>query len=249
MKMLQNIIILFFILYTLGISGCKYFDTDNNEPIIPAEESYAKGEILLEEKKYSTAAKEFSNIYFQHPGNPITPYAEFMEAYCLYKAKKYLEAIDVIKEFIELHPGNKYLSDAYYLQISCYMNEISDVDHDQESTIKAMNLAEIFIKKFPHSKYINQVKSELYLLQDYVTGHDISIGNYYMRKNDPIAAISRYQSAKRRFPTSIYHAESIYRLAQASKALGIKSDEYFYTNLLKTQYPNSRWLSINADKK
>lgn len=236
--MLQNILILFLVLSTFVTSGCKSLYLDDQEKLVPAQDSYAKGEILMNEKKYSKAAKEFSKIYFQHPGNKITPYAEFMEGYCLYKAKEYLQAVDVLKEFISLHPSNKYLIDAYYLQIISYAKEISGVDNDQENTINAMELAKDFIKKFPKSKYINNVKQLLVLLEDYITGNDISIGNYYMNKKDPIAAISRYQVAKRKFPSSIYNAEAIYNLAQASKALGLKEEEDFYLNLLSKQHSN-----------
>jgi outer membrane protein assembly factor BamD len=47
---------------------------------------------LLEAGKYKKAAEEFEKVYFQHPGDPLTPQAELMEAYSLYLDGKYEDA-------------------------------------------------------------------------------------------------------------------------------------------------------------
>ena len=227
MQMLLNYISILFLILSLFISGCKNFSTEEKAIIVSAEESYALGEKFLSEKKFRKAAKEFSKVYFQHPGNPITPYAEFMEAYAMYKAKEYLSAVDILKEFIALHPSNPYIIDAYYLQILSYANEGNDVYRDQENNLNAILLAEAFLRNFPNNKYTNNVKLQLKLLQDYITGHELVVGNYYINQNDPIASILRYQSAKRRYPNSVYNAESLYRLTISCKALGLKEDEKF----------------------
>jgi outer membrane protein assembly factor BamD len=226
----------------LLVSGCKSSKIED-EPIIPVAELYASGEKFLKEKKFKAAAKEFEKIYFQHPGSEFTPYAELMEAYSLYKSKQYLSCIDVLTAFTQLHPANEYLDYVYYLKILSYLAETTDVYHGQESVRQAKMIAEGFIVRFPNSKYLPEVKNKLKLLNDYLSGHEIVVGNYYIAKNNPIAAILNYQRAKVDYANNVYTAEAIYRLAMTSKMFGLTEEESFYSNELKTKYPNSYWLN------
>lgn len=242
--MLRNYIIKLFAILLIFITGCKKFDLDTPEIIIPAVESYYKGEELINNKNFNKAAKEFSLIYFQHPGAKITPYAEFMEAYCLYKSKQYLSAIEVLNAFIEMHPSHPYIADAYYLVILSYLNEASDIYHNQEYILNAKIVAEAFLRSFPDNKYVKNVQHQLEIIKNYIIAHEIVIGNYYIEKNNPIASLLRYQNAKRQYPNSSYHPEALYRLVVTCQMLGLDKDTNFYKNELQAKHPNSYWTKI-----
>ena len=83
------------IIVSLALASCKSKLKDN-EDITPAQELYSKGIKELESGEYKKASAEFEKVFFQHPGNTITPQAELMQAYSLYLAGEYEESADIL---------------------------------------------------------------------------------------------------------------------------------------------------------
>lgn len=228
-----------FILVIIALSACK--SKLQEEEIIPAQQSYDAGVALLQKGEYAKAAEHFEKVFFQHPGNEITPYAELMQAYSLYLAGDYDESSDVLDIFIKLHPRHQDIAYAYYLQALDYYVQVSNVQLDQSRTRFAKEGFEEIINRFPLSKYATDAALKLDLVNDHLAGKEMLVGRYYLSKKNPIAAVKRFQNVVDQYETTSHAEEALYRLVETNLMLGLKNEATKYAEVLGHNYPNGHW--------
>jgi len=234
-KLLSYIIIL-----GLSLSSCTKKKTDD-DLILPSSTLYDEGVVLLEQKKYSKAADEFARIFYQNPSDSLSPQSELMQSYALFLAGNYDEAIDVLDVFIKLHPMNEDIAYAYYLKSLSYYMQISSVQLDQSRTLLAKENFEDVIKLFPYTKYAIDAALKIDLANDHLAGKEIDIGRYYLKRQNPIAAINRFQKVVTLYQTTSHLPEALYRLVESYLMLGLVDDAKKYAAVLGHNYPNSSW--------
>ncbi|KAJ6644990.1 DNA repair protein RecN [Pseudolycoriella hygida] len=160
--------LLFYIITaSLILSSCKSKKVDE-DLIVPINELYGEGVALLEKRKYSKAAEQFSRIFYQDPGNKATPQAELMQSYSLFLAGQYEEAVDVLGTFIQLHPMHEDIAYAYYLKALCYYMQISSPQLDQSRTLLAKESFEDVINLFPSTRYATDSSLKIDLVNDHL---------------------------------------------------------------------------------
>jgi len=233
--------LLFYTITTcLILSGCKTKKTDE-DLIVPAPELYNDGLILLEKQQYLKAAEEFSRIFYQDPGNKMTPQAELMQSYSLFLACQYEEAIDVLDSFINLHPMHEDIAFAYYLKALSYYMQISNVQLDQSRTFLAKKSFEDVTTLFPKTNYSIDAALNIDLVNDHLAGKEMDVGRYYLMQNNPIAAINRFQIIVDDYQTTSHIPEALYRLVESYLMLGISNEAKNYAAVLGHNYPDSTW--------
>lgn len=229
----------------LALTNCT--SKGKEEVTLTAAEYYNQGTNLLENGKYDKAAKQFSKIYFRHPGSEIAPEAELMEAYSLYLSREYEEAEDVLDVFIQLHPEHSSVSYAYYLKALTYYMQISPTYLDQERTFQAKAALEEVITNFPHTKYAIDAELKLDLVNDTLAGADMNIGRFYLAQNNPIAAIDRFKSVVNNYSTTLHVQEALHRLVESYNIIGLKDEAIKYGAVLGHNYPDSSWFRKSFD--
>jgi outer membrane protein assembly factor BamD len=232
--------LLTFVTVLLLITGCKTKKTDD-ETIIPVNTLYETGVNFLQQKKYDKAATEFEKIFFQHPGSSLTPQAELMQAYSLYLEGQYDQAIDVLDIFIKLHPRHEDIAYAYYLKAISNYTQISDVKLDQSRTRYAKEDFEEVITRFPATKYAIDSALKIDLVNDRLAGGEMMVGRYYLKKRNPIAAMSRFQTVIDLYDTTSHAEEALYRLVEANVMLGLTDEAQKYAATLGHNYPSGEW--------
>lgn len=240
MKLAKLLNVLFIV--GLSLSGCKS-NKSSDETVTPISTLYSEGITLLENKKYKKAAEEFGKVFYQHPGNEFTPQAELMQAYSLFLASQYEEAVDVLDIFINLHPANVDIAYAYYLKALSYYMLISDVNHDQSRTFLAKDSFEEVIARFPNTKYAIDSSLKIDLVNDHLAGKELTIGRFYLKKQNPMAAINRFEEVIDSYQTTSHCAEALYRLTESYMMLGLTDEAMKYASVLGHNYPNSQWYS------
>lgn len=231
---------LYLIIMISSLCSCKSKNIDD-ELIIPAEQLYNESVLLLNKTKYSKAADGFGQIFLQHPGNPITPQAELMHAYSLFRAAQYDEAADVLDIFIKLHPMNIDIAYAYYLKALSYYMQISNIELDQSRTKLAKISLEDVITRFAGSKYAIDAALKIDLVNDHLAAKEMDIGRYYLHTRNPIAAIPRFQNVIQQYQTTAHTAECLYRLVVSFTSLGLRDEAKKYAAVLGYNYPESNW--------
>lgn len=228
-----------FILLALGLSACKSKLKD--EPIVPAQESYDSGMVQFNKGEYKKAAEHFERVFFQHPGNEITPRAELMQAYSLYLASEYDEAADVLDIFIKLHPRNEDIAYAYYMKALSNYAQVSEVKLDQSRTRYAKEGFEELIRRFPGTKYAIDAELKMDLLDDHLAGKEMLVGRYYLKRKNPIAAMKRFQTVIDEYKTTMHAEEALYRLIETNLMLGLTDEAKKYAVVLEHNNPSGMW--------
>jgi outer membrane protein assembly factor BamD len=237
---IKSIILSLSLAAVMLLTGCSKKKA-NDEVVIPAGELYQNGIRLLQDHKYSKAADEFEKIFFQHPGNIITPQAELMQAYSLYLAADYDIAYDVLDVFIKLHPRHEDIAYAYYLKAMANYAQISSVKLDQSRTKLAKADFEMLINRFPGSKYAVDGALKLDLIDDHLAGKEMLVGRYYLKKRNPIAAIQRFQTVINGYATTMHTQEALYRMVESNVMLGLFDEAQKYAAVLAHNFPESSW--------
>ncbi len=173
----------------------------------------------------------------------MTPQAELMQAYSLFLAAQYEEAVDVLDMFIKLHPANVDIAYAYYLKALSYYMLISDVNHDQSRTFLAKDSFEDVIAKFPNTKYAIDSSLKIDLVNDHLAGKEMMVGRFYLKKKNPMAAINRFEEVIDNYQTTSHSVEALYRLAESYMMLGLPDEAKKYASVLGYNYPDSQWYS------
>ncbi len=238
MKILNHITI--FSIICMSFTACKNKVTDP-DLVIPVATLYAEGLELMEKGKYTKAAQEFEKIFFQHPGKEITPKAELMQAYCLYLDGENEESIDVLDIFIKLHPRHESVAYAYYLKALNSYVQISDIELDQSNTRFAQESLQEIVDKFPNTDYAKDAQLKIELVQDRLAAKNMDIGRYYLNKQNPIAAIKRFQIVASKYSGTSHAPEALYRLVEANSMLGFKEEAASHHAILEKNHSDSDW--------
>jgi len=140
--------------------------------------------------------------------------AMLMQAYANYRSTDYEESIATAQRFIGLHPGNESTPYAYYLIAMNYYDQIYDVGRDQATTVNAEAALQQVVRRYPDSDYARDVT------HDHLAGKEMSIGRYYLRENQQLAAIGRFKNVVKNYETTSQTEEALHRLVEAYTSLG-----------------------------
>jgi len=228
----------------IALSGCSVFK--KKAPTLayqerPVELLYDVGADRLDHHQWAEAVNYFREVERQHPYSEWSRRAILMTAYAHYEANDYPDAIADAERFIGLYPGNVSTPYAYYLKAICYFEQIVDVGRDQAATEQAQAALTDVIKRYPHTEYALDARLKLDMVLDQLAGKEMTIGRYYLRAGDPIAAIGRFQTVISRYQTTSHAPEALYRLVEAYLTLGLPAEAVKDGAVLGFNYPGDIW--------
>jgi len=229
------------VLVALALAGCggKTKDLDYQERSVYEIYSQALG--YLDEGKYKEAAQYFDEVERQHPYSVWATKAKLMAAYSLYQNNKYDDAVNALDRFIAVHPGNRDVVYAYYLKALCYYEQIADVQRDQELTQKALDSLQDVVTRFPGTTYARDARLKMDLTRDHLAGQQMSIGRFYERRVQYLAAINRYKNVVDQYGDTSHSPEALERLTECFVSLGLIGEARKVAAVLGYNYPGSEW--------
>jgi outer membrane protein assembly factor BamD len=207
----------------------------------PIEQIYADGWTLINRQDWLNAGRQFDEVERQHPYSVWARRAVLMSAYCYYQGNRYDESIDAAGRFIQLHPGNKDVPYAYYLKAVSLYEQIGDVERDQGKTEDALTALQDLIQRFPDTEYARDARLKVDLTRDHLAGREMTIGRFYLRQGEYIAAINRFHSVIDKYQTTTHTPEALERLTEAYLALGVVKEAQTSAAVLGYNYPGNRW--------
>ena len=237
-----NLLSLFIVLITVVACGGGDKSLDENfEPDKPVETLYNEASAEMDAKNYQRAFTLFNEVERQHPYSQWATRAQLMAAYAAYEGQSYNESILALDRYIRLHPGHKDIDYAYYLKALNFYHQISDVGRDQEMTQLARESFQSLLRVYPNSKYARDARLKLDLVLDHLAGKEMSIGRYYLVRNQYSAAIKRFLNVVRNYQTTTHTPEALHRLVEAYLSLGIREEAVRVASVLGYNYPGSAW--------
>jgi outer membrane protein assembly factor BamD len=229
---------------TLAISGCGLFKKKKPDLAYqerPVELLFSVGADHLDHHQWNDAVNYFREVERQHPYSEWSRRAILMTAYAHYEANDYAEAIADSDRFISLYPGNANTPYAYYLKAICYFEQIVDVGRDQASTGDAQAALREVVKRYPNTEYAADARLKMDMTNDQLAGKEMTIGRYYLRNGNPIAAIGRFHNVVDQYQTTSHTPEALYRLVEAYMTLGLTGEAAKNAAVLGFNYPGDVW--------
>jgi outer membrane protein assembly factor BamD len=228
----------------VALSGCSVFK--KKKPTLayeerPVELLFTVGADDLDRHQWNDAVNYFREVERQHPYSEWSRRAILMTAYAHYEANDYEEAIADSDRFIALYPGNASAAYAYYLKAICYFEQITDVGRDQAFTENAQVALTDVIKRYPNTEYAQDARLKRDMVMDQLAGKEMTIGRFYLRAGDTIAAVGRFRTVVDRYQTTSHAPEALYRLVEANLNLGLLHEATMDGAVLGYNYPGDVW--------
>lgn len=207
----------------------------------PVELLYNTGADRLDRGLWRQAVDYFGEVERQHPYSVWARRAILMTAYAHYQANDYAEAIADADRFLAQAPGNPAAVYAYYLKAICYFEQIVDVGRDQAATGQALSALQEVIQRYPDSEYAKDARLKVDMVRDQLAGKEMTVGRYYLRNGDTLAAVGRFNTVVTRYETTSHTPEALYRLVEAYLTLGLAEEAKRNGAVLGFNYPGTVW--------
>ncbi|MET0273930.1 MAG: outer membrane protein assembly factor BamD [Phenylobacterium sp.] len=207
----------------------------------PVELLYATGADRMDRGLWSQAVDYFQEVERQHPYSEWSRRSILMQAFAHYQANNYVEAIADADRFISLYPGNQAAAYAHYIKAVCYFEQIVDVGRDQAATGQALaNLCEV-TQRYPRTEYAADARLKIDMVNDQLAGKEMTIGRWYLRNGDTLAAIGRFKTVVDRYQTTSHTPEALYRLVESYLTIGLLEEAKKNGAVLGYNYPGDSW--------
>ena len=228
------------------LSGCALF---RNKPKTaeaayqeaPVDQLYAAGAERLDRHLWNEGVNYFKEVERQHPYSEWARRAILMQAFAHYEGNQYPDAVSDANRFIELYPGSPSAAYAYYIKAECYFEQIMDVGRDQAATDQARVAMREVVQRYPRSEYATDARLKIDMINDQLAGKEMSVGRWYLRRGDTIAAIGRFRTVVTRYQTTSHTPEALERLVEAYLTLGAVDEAKRNAAVLGYNFPGDIW--------
>lgn len=202
---------------------------------------YSLAKDRADKGQYEVSAKLFDEVERQHPYSVWARRAQLMSSFSYYMAQKYPDAISSAQRFLTIHPGNKDAAYASYLIAMSHYQQITDVTRDQKITQSASDSFNELIRRYPQSRYANDARLKLDLINDHLAGKEMEIGRFYQRSGNWLAAATRFREVVEKYQTTSHTPEALERLVETYLNLGLPDEARKSAAVLGANYPGSKW--------
>lgn len=207
----------------------------------PAELIYNQALGRMDRSDWADAKLLFQEVERQHPFSKWARRSMLMSAYASYRSADYDESIATAQRFIGLHPGSDSAPYAHYLVAINYYDQIYDVGRDQATTIAAEASLQQVVRRYPDSDYARDARLKLELTHDHLAGKEMSVGRYYLKENQQLAAIGRFKKVVTDYETTSQTEEALHRLVESYVSIGVIQEAKLVGSVLGYNYPDSQW--------
>lgn len=210
----------------------------------PVELLYSAGADRLDKRQWSQAVEYFQEVERQHPYSEWARRSILMQAFAHYEANNYDEAVADSERFIQLYPGNPSAAYAHYLKSICYFEQITDVGRDQAATGQALDALQDVVQRYPNTEYAADARLKIDMVKDQLAGKEMTVGRYYLRQGDTLAAIGRFRTVVDRYQTTSHTPEALYRLVESYLTIGLVGEAKKNGAVLGYNFPGDPWYGV-----
>jgi len=231
-----------------ALALCACASNKKNKPRLayeerPVELLYTTGADRLDRRQWSQAVAYFQEVERQHPYSEWSRRSILMQAYAHYQSNDYSEAVADADRFIQLYPGNSNAAYAHYIKAICYFEQIVDVNRDQAATGQALDNLRDVVQRYPTTEYAHDARLKIDMVNDQLAGKEMTIGRWYLRAGDTLAAVNRFKTVVDRYQTTSHTPEALYRLVEGYLTLGLLEEARRNGAVLGYNYPGDPWYS------
>ncbi len=248
----------------LCLTGCGLLPAQNDDETRgwSANKLYAEAKTYLNEGNNEKAIKLYEKLEARYPYGRYAQQAQLEIAYAYYKDKDVTSALAAADRFIKLHPNHPSVDYAYYLKGLANFNEDIGIlgkamstfsgqdmtERDPKSSRESFDAFRDLVARFPESKYAQDAVDRMSYLVNSLAAHEVHVAKYYMKRGAYVAAANRVQYALKTYPKSPANEEGLLILVQAYDKLGMADLRNDAERVMKTNFPDSKYLSGKGGK-
>jgi outer membrane protein assembly factor BamD len=247
-------------LAALVVSGCGLLSSSQDDETIgwSAQRLYGEAKDAMAAKEWPKAIKYLEKLEARYPYGRFAQQAQLEVAYANWKDGERASAIAAADRFIKLYPNHPSVDYAWYLKGLINFNENQGLlaflatpdmsDRDPKASREAFDAFKEVVTRFPDSKYAEDSALRMRYLVNALASHEIHVARYYMKRGAFVAAANRAQFAIQHYPQSPAIEEAIFVLVRAYDALGMNDLRDAADRVMRTNFPDSRYLKGDASK-
>ena len=100
---------------------------------------------------------------------------------------------------------------------------------------------ETLINRYPDSRYAEDAKKRMRLARDVLAASEMTIGRWYQKKANYLAAINRFKVVVTDYQNTAHVEEALARLTECYYTLGIVNEAQTAAAVLGHNFPDSKW--------
>jgi outer membrane protein assembly factor BamD len=184
---------------------------------------YEKAVAYYEKGDYYRAQTLFDELVTILKGTDKAENILFYYANCHYKQKDYVLGAYYFDNFAKTFPYSEFTEEASYTSAYCYYLSSPRFSLDQTDTYKAIEAMQLFINKFPESKYITEANDIIEKLRSKLEEKSFQNARLYYKIGDYQAASVALRNSIKEFPDSKYREEVLYLIVKTNFLLAENS--------------------------
>src|SRR5262249_27049102 len=211
------------------------------QPLLPASDLYAKGEMELDRSRYAEARLDFQKIVERHPQSTYAPRARFLLGEAYYREGDWDKAIKEFDTFLSFYPRHQIADLVQFRLAMSYYDQMKPVEQDQAITQKAMEAFKTLVREYPESRYAGDALAKVDVCRGRLAQKELWVASYYLNQGNTIAARQRLEGVIKEYPRTLVIPEALYRLAEVYQAEGRSTDAVDAFRRVADEYSYTEW--------
>lgn len=198
---------------------------------------------LSSKGKFEDSIQCFEMFKARYPQTNQGQEAELMIGDVQFSKKEYLLAAESYRAFMRLYPAHPKNDYAHYRAgVAYYKESPKAIDRDQEYLDDAIEQLRAVLRRYPTSAYAELSRATLHVALKRVARRHFSIGRFYFRTGEYLAAIPRFRDVAENFPDSGLADLALYRIIEANLGLGRFDEARMAFSDLSMKFPQSKYV-------
>lgn len=189
------------------LAGCR-----NKELVRPGEPinvAFDKSMALFEKEKYGDAAYGFDQVTRLGRGSNYAEEAQFFLAESYFLNKQYILAASEYERFLAYYPQHQRLQEVEYKRAVCYYQQSPRYRLDQSSTMRAIELFQLFNSKYPDSEFVPESADRIDELRNKLARKSFESAEFYLRTDRFLAATIYFDQTIDQYPESVWSERAL----------------------------------------
>ena len=233
-------------LFFLLLSCSNKLPSEVNESNTPAEiiklgdQAYTKGYFERAGDYYMEV-----NKYFPYSLEDELGLSKAVDSY--YRAGKFEESRLASAKFLSLYPESNKAQRVLFLRSKSYCDEIDIVERDQAAARECIASFSTFQSLYPKSNTKKVADSNIERAREFLVGQQLNVGKYYLKRNNPIAAMRRFRKIKKTTKKSKFLPEVSFRLVESFLLVGLFNEALSEGKYMRKKFPTNTWTNQAAN--
>lgn len=247
-------------LFAALLAGCNLLpEVKDDTAGWSAERLYASANDEMKAGNYTRAIKLYETLEARYPYGRFAQQAMLESAYSNYRAGESTAAVAAADRFIRTYPNHPNVDYAYYLKglvhfredqgLLGYVYELDLSERDPKAMKESFNAFKELAEKFPDSRYAEDARQRMRYLSNALGMYEVHVARYYYNRGAFLAAANRAQASLVSFPRTPSNEDALDVLVRSYEKLGLDKLAEDSRRILKSTYPESRYLATAAGSK